>query len=75
MPGFGRTIHRIIAAIVGELPGPPPETAAPPDADGRRSWDLDAGRASLDAQLQAKGTAGMGGTVVGAPTVIEPPHD
>jgi len=72
MSRFGHSVRRVLGAIIGELPGPPAETAAPPDADGRCAGDLDPGRAALDAQLQAKGTIGTGGTVVSAPPVIEP---
>lgn len=72
MQRFSR-VSGVLARIASELPGPPSDPP-PPDADGRRQGDLDVSRASLEAQLQAKGSAAMGGTMVSSPLVLEPPR-
>jgi hypothetical protein len=68
-----RWVSGLLDRIVGELPGPPPGPP-PPDADGRRQGEIDLSRASLEAQLQAKGSAAAGGTMVSSPLLLEPSH-
>lgn len=59
-----RLRRRIEDLLISEVPGPYPEHTTP-DMDGHRdSGDMTLGRASLEAQLQARGSAGTGGTVV-----------
>jgi hypothetical protein len=69
---FGR-VTRLLGRLAGQIPGPPPDPP-PPDPDGRRQGDLDITRAILDAQLQAKGSAAMGGTMVSSRLMPEPPR-
>jgi hypothetical protein len=64
---LSRLRRRLEDLLISEMPGPYPEHTAP-DVDGRRdSGDMGLGRASLEAQLQARGSAGTGGTIVSSP--------
>jgi hypothetical protein len=63
-PGFFTCANLEVIVLISEAPGPWPDSV-PPDVDGRRDTDAPGfGRAALDAQLQARASAGMGGTIV-----------
>jgi hypothetical protein len=75
MSVLARLRRKVTDLLISEVPGPY-EPGAPPDPDGRRGSDqVDHDRASLDAQVQARGSAGMGGTVVSSPIVVGPEDD
>ena len=64
---LGRLRRKLVDLLISEVPGPYPDSV-PPDIDGRRDSDAPGhDRAVLDAQLQARGSAGGGGTVVSGP--------
>jgi hypothetical protein len=62
-----RLAGSFVNLVTRNVPGPP-VTNLPPDIDGRRdSADMDYERAVLEAQLSAKGSAAMSGTIVSGP--------
>jgi len=40
----------VVAGLVGELPGPPPQDGPPPDIDGRRQGEADTTEMSVRVQ-------------------------
>lgn len=46
-------MRRLVASIVGLIPGPPSNAAPPPDIDGRRPSEADLTQITVDAQRKA----------------------